>query len=464
MTDRRQPYMPLLDVAGDPFMSRIFSEDAALDRWLEVERELAAAQADLGIIPLSAAQGIAAAAVPVNVDASALRSGIRTVGYPILPLINQIVAESPSEVGNWLHFGATTQDIMDTAAVLQLRSALDRIEDLLSALGSELVSMARAHQSTIMAGRTHAQYAVPTTFGAKVAIWLAEFTRHRHRLDELRSRLEVVSLFGAAGTSAAMGPRSAEVRQRLAARLGLSYVEVPWHTARDSIAEAGFVVAAIASSCGKIGREVIELSRPEISELRESFEYHRGASSTMPQKANPIASEVTLAMSVVAAHHVPALLAAMQATHERAAGEWQIEWDAVPLLFGTAAGALVNAVELVTGLTILPERMRSNLALDGGMIMAEAVMMEIAAVVGRARAHEVVYQACVLSREGSRSFGDVLKQSLDAETSAQLPAMDALLDPDRYLGEAQAAVASATAQWEREFLSPSHRSSGQPAG
>ena len=203
------------------------------------------------------------------------------------------------------------------------------------------------------------------------------------RLDAVRARAVVVQLFGAAGTAAALGPDSRAVRHGVAKRLGLGVVDVPWHTARDAVAELGFVLAAAAATCGKLAREVVELSRPEIGEVREEGGHLRGASSTMPQKANPIGSEAVVGLSILAAQHAGALLASMQGTHERAAGEWQAEWDALPLVSAAAAGALAGARRVVAGLSVFPERMRANLDADGGTIMAEAAMMALA---GAARA------------------------------------------------------------------------------
>ena len=275
-------------------------------------------QAELGIIPADAAAAIDAATTSGRIDLASLRERTLVVGYPILPLLEQIVHASP-EVGRFLHWGTTTQDVMDTGLALVLGRALDRIETLLGELGGEVAAKADAHRATVMPGRTHAQPAVPVTFGGKLAVWLAELTRHRQRLRAARERAVVVQLFGAAGTAAALGPQSRAVRHALAERLGLGVVDVPWHTARDSVAETGFVLAAAAGTCGKLAREVVELSRPEIGEVREEGGHLRGASSTMPQKANPVGSEAVVGLGILAAHHAGALLDG-DAGHARACG------------------------------------------------------------------------------------------------------------------------------------------------
>src|SRR2546423_10668075 len=254
-------YSPLVDVFGDEEVLRLFSEESLVASWLEFERALADAQAGLGVIPSEAAREIAAAAVPEHVDLAALRERALVVGYPILPLLEQIVERSPA-AGRHLHRGATTQDVMDTGLALVGSRALDRVETLVRALGDRLAALAEEHRRTVMAGRTHAQPAVPITFGGKTAVWLSELARHVERLRSARERLAVVQLFGAAGTAAALGPQSRDVRHAVARRLGLRAVDVPWPTARDGVAEAGFALPALAGLCGRIAREVVELSRP----------------------------------------------------------------------------------------------------------------------------------------------------------------------------------------------------------
>lgn len=449
MAKGRTLFLPLVDVFGDEEILELFSEDALVEVWLEVERALAAAQSELGVVPVEAAAAIAAEATADKVDLSRLRAQTRVVGYPILPLLEQIKAASSPDVARYLHWGATTQDVMDTGLALTLARALDRVETLERTLGDAIASKAQEHRATVMPGRTHGQHAVPITFGGKLAVWLAELERHLRRLRAARECAAVVQLFGAAGTGAALGPENRELRRRLAARLSLGTVDVPWHTARDGFAEVGFVVAAAAMTCGKIGGEVIELSRPEVGELREAGGHHRGASSTMPQKANPIDSETVVGLSVLAAQQVPALLAAMRAGHERSAGEWQVEWDAIPVIIAAGGGALAGAARVVSGLQVFPERMGANLELEGGLIMAEAVMMAAAPVVGRGPAHDLVYQACATARHEGLVLADAIRRELGPELVAALPTLETLLDPTQYLGETDAIVTTALDGWTR---------------
>lgn len=443
----RHPWTMLLDTFGDPQMVSVFSERSTVRAWLAVERALAVAQAELGLIPAGAAAAIGARIDGLAIDEGALDEGIRHVGYPIVRLLELVEEGAAPDVGAWLHWGATTQDIMDTGQALQLRDALVRLDTLVRELGDRIAALARTHRDTVMAGRTHGQQAVPTTFGAKAAVWLAELTRQEQRLAEARPRVCAVELFGAGGTSAAMGPDAARVRHAVAGSLGLTPVDVPWHVARDGIAEASFLAASISATCVRIAREVADLARTEIGEVREPLTHGRGASSTMPQKANPILSEVVIGLGTIAASQMPAILAGMQGRHERAAGEWQVEWDVVPTLFCLAAGALRAITTVVAGLVVDEERMRRNLGQDGGLIMAEALMMALAPTVGRAEAHHLVYDLAARARVEGRDLRDVVAAELPVELAAGLPSVDVLLDPARYVGEAPDTVDAAVAGW-----------------
>src|SRR6266566_4613586 len=337
----------LTAVGADEAMAAVFAEDRAVGDWLAVEAALTRGLAVAGIIDEPTADRIVAACRPEVVDRDALWAESAMVGYPIFPLVRMICGALAPDDAGFVHFGATTQDIMDTALALQLRDGCTRLLELVGAVGDALAVLVRAHEGTVMAGRTHAQHAVPTTFGAKCAVFLDEFHRHRERLVTARDRIRVVSLFGAGGTSAALGPRADVVRSEMARRLDLAVTIVPWHVARDRIAELTGVCALVCATCVRLAREMVDLSRTEIGEVAEADGMYRGASSTMPQKANPISAELTIGFGLTAQASAAAMLRAMEAGHERAAGEWQIEWHALPTTLTSTAGALRMAAALV---------------------------------------------------------------------------------------------------------------------
>ena len=445
MNRTHAPALTLMSRAfGDAETQSVWSLDGTVRSWLAFESALAQAQARRGDIPADAAEAIVAACATFECDEELLWERTRVVGYPILPLLEQLGTHGGPLVAAYAHWGATTQDVMDTALALQSRASLDRLDATLDDLGDALAELALEHAATLVPARTHAQFAVPTTFGAKLANVLAEFTRHRDRIAELRPRLCRISMFGAGGTAAAYGPDAASLRTAVAGGLGLFDSPVSWHSARDAVAEAVWVCAAIGASGARLGREVIELSRPEIGEVHESAGHLRGASSTMPQKANPIASEVLVGNGLWAGSILSSAPMFMLPGHERAAGEWHAEWEAVPQAFGAAASSLVHAAELVRGLAVNVERMAANANDPAALLMAESAMMQLAPHLGRSRAHEAVYDACVEVKRSGRELGEVIAER-------GLLTADARLDTaaDGYLGDAvqQARVAADT--WQK---------------
>ena len=434
------------DMFGTPAMRAVFSDLAFLARCAEVEAALARSQARLGIIPVEAASAItkAAAAIaetPRSLDLARLKRETETVGYPILPLVRQL-ADRAGEAGRWLHWGATTQDIMDTAVALQIRAGLDLIEADLAATRGHLADLARRHRDTPMAGRTHLQHALPITFGYKAAIWLSALDRHAARLSELRPRVLLAQFGGAAGTLASLGEGAQTVRSRteLARELGLGDPPITWHVARDGIAETVQFLALLAGSLGKIAFDVMLMSATEFGEAAEPFVAGRGSSSTMPQKRNPISCELILAAAKVLRQQAGLVLDAMITDFERATGPWHVEWVAVPEAFGYAAGALHQSRFLLGGLIVDPVRMARNLGMTHGLIVAEAVMMGLAPVTGRNEAHDLVYDACRVAIETDRPLLDVLLETPAVAAPLGPEKLHALTDPANYLGAAPAMV------------------------
>lgn len=423
------------DMFGTPAMRAVFDDAATIRRYVETEVALARVQGRLGIIPDAAAQAIEARADASAIDTARLAHDTEIVGYPILPLVHQLSEQCGPE-GEYLHWGATTQDIMDTATVLQVREALALIDNDLGKLDGILDAMALRYRDSPMAGRTHLQHALPITFGYKAAVWLLMIRRHRQRLAQLRPRVLIGQFGGAAGTLASLGQEGLSVQAALMEDLGLESAPVTWHVARDGLAEGVQFLALVAATLGKIALDVMLMMTNELGEAFEPFVKGRGASSTMPQKRNPISCELMWSASKTVRQHAGLALDAVLQDFERATGPWHIEWAAIPEAFVLTAGSLNQARFMLAGLEVDTDRMRRNLNLSGGLIVAEAVMMGLAPHIGRQTAHDVVYDACRIAASSGRKLADVLNE--DAIVSARLPRADieSLCEPANYLGSA----------------------------
>src|SRR6476661_4406398 len=421
------------DAFGTPGMREVFSDFSLISRYAEVEIALARAEARCGVIPAEAAEQIAKRTDVAAFDFDLLRRETDIVGYPILPLVHQMVKQC-GEAGRYVHWGATTQDIMDTAVVLQLRAALGIVERDIAELRNILADLSKRYRDTPMAGRTHLQQALPVTFGYKTAIWLAMFDRHAERIRELKPRVLVGQFAGAAGTLASLGDKGFEVQEALCAELKLGVPASTWHVARDGLAEAINFLALVTGSLGKIALDIMMMASTEFGEVYEPFVKGRGASSTMPQKRNPISSELMLAAAKGVRQHAGLMLDAMVQDFERATGPWHAEWMAIPESFVLTAGALHQAKFALGGLIVDTGRMRQNLGISRGLIVAEAVMMGLAPTIGRQEAHDVVYDACRHANENSMTLADAL--SADPRVSARIDraTIDRLTSPRNYLG------------------------------
>ncbi|HEY4252715.1 MAG TPA: adenylosuccinate lyase family protein [Roseomonas sp.] len=429
------------DMFGTAEMRAVFSDETMVGHYVAAEVALARAQARLGVVPAAAAEGIAAAAAGLVIDWPRLRRETENVGYPILPMVHQL-AEAAGEAGRFVHWGATTQDIMDTAVALQLRAALDIIGRDIDTLRDILAELALRHRDTPMAGRTHLQQALPITFGYKVAIWLAMFDRHAERLEQLRPRVLVGQFAGAAGTLASIGAGGLEVQEGYCRELGLGVPPMTWHVARDGIAEAVGFLGLVTGSLAKLATDIMLMMSTEFGgEVQEPFVKGRGASSTMPQKRNPISCELILAAAATVRQQVGLILDGMVHDFERATGPWHLEWVAVPESFILAGGSLHQAITMLGGLVVDPDRMRSNLDLTGGLIVAEAVMMAAAPVLGRQHAHDVVYDACRAAITSGRKLAAVLAEMPDVVAAlGGIAGVERHCDPANYLGLAPAMV------------------------
>ena len=425
---------------GTDAMRAAMGERAFLQRMLDVEAALARAQAQLGIVPQDAAAAITQAADVDRLDLGRLAEATRNTGYPVVGLVQQLSELAGGEAARWTHWGATTQDIMDTAVVLQMRQGLALIRGDLLAMNMAWAAMARRHRGTIMAGRTHLQHALPVTFGYKVAVWLAPLLTMVERLDQLRPRVERLQFGGAAGTLASLGAQGLDVQRALAGELGLACPDIPWHAARDGMAEAVSFLGLLTGALSKIATDVVLLMQTEVAEVNEPHVAGRGGSSTMPQKRNPIACEYILAQARGVHALVPQMLAAMAQDHERGTGPWQAEPLAIGQAFNLAHGAVVQARFLAEGLVVDPARMQRNLASTGGLIVAEQVMMGLAPLLGRGEAHHLVNRACDAALSRNIPLEEALLAEQEVLARMEPAQVKALCNPENYLGSAMAFV------------------------
>ena len=428
------------DIFSTEAMRRVFSDENRVQKYLDFEAALARAQARLGIIPQEAAEEICRHCDAAEIDYNKLKVQTERIGYPVLPVVQQLVAACRDGLGEWCHWGATTQDITDSATVMQIREALVLVEADLDGIADALATLARKYRDTPMAGRSNLQQAVPITFGYKMATLLAAFERHKQRLAELRPRALVGEFGGAAGTLSSLGGRGLQVQAELMKELKLGQPAIAWHTVRDTIAEVGCFLGLVTGTCGKIAFDIKLLMQTEVEELYEPFFEGRGSSSTMPQKRNPISSVYITALSSVVRQQTAALLDAMVEDHERSTGPWEIEWIVLPEIFCLSAGALAQTLFVLTGLQVDERKMRANLDLTKGLIVSEAVMMGLGPHLGRQYAHDLVYDICRQVVATGRPLVDLLAENAEIKKHLDRPALERLCDPANYLGEAGAMV------------------------
>lgn len=424
-------------------MRVVFSDHVRLQRMLDFEAALARAEARVGVIPPSAAPAIEAKCRAELFDMDALARATALAGSPAIPMVKQLtalVAEGEPDAMRFVHWGATSQDAIDTGLVLQLRDALDLIEADLAQLAMALAQLTRDHRLTPVVGRTWLQHALPITFGLETAGWLDATNRHRARLREIRPRALTLQFGGAVGTLAALGSRGLDVAAALAEDLGLALPDLPWHSHRDRVAEVGTTLGLLVGTLGKIARDVSLHMQTDVAEVFEPAAEGRGGSSTMPHKRNPVGSVASLAAAIRVPALVSVMLTGMVQEYERGAGGWQAEWETLPELVTLTAGALRHMLDVVSGLEVDAARMRQNLETTRGQILAEAVAMALGASLGRLAAHRLVGEACHRASEEGRHLRDVLAE--DARVRAQLaPAdLDRLFDPVNYVGVVAALI------------------------
>ncbi len=422
-------------------LAEIFSDPSVLQAMLDFEVALAQAEAELRIIPRSAASAIAQVARARNFGVAALARETLRAGTPGIPLVKALrkkVQQKDAAAADFVHWGPTSQDVSDTALVLLLKKSASILDADLNRLEIALQALAAKHKDTVMLGRTLLQPAPPITFGLKAAGWHGAVRRAHARLNAAFSEAFVLQLGGASGTLAALGRRGIEVGERVAKHLNLRYPDAPWHTHRDRLAAVVCACGVLDGSIGKMARDISLLMQAEVGELTEPGDSGRGGSSTMPQKRNPIASSIALA----AVYRVPGLVAAflsqMVQEHERAVGGLQAEWTTVAAVIQSTGVAIASMAEATEGLTVNKERMRENLESTRGAVYAEKAALLLSRKLTRDRAHHLLQQATAPERLGKRTLSQVLGQVPEIQRSTvDLEALSTLEDPEAYLGMAR---------------------------
>jgi 3-carboxy-cis,cis-muconate cycloisomerase len=427
-----------------PEMDAIFAPSAHIRQMLDFEAALARAEAAAGVIPTAAAEPIVAACRE-KFDSTAIYAEAALAGTPAIPLVQQLRARVAGAAADYVHWGATSQDVIDSAAMLQMRDGLGLLLADLFMIGERCAALAQEHRRTLQAGRTLLQHALPITFGLKAARWLALVTRQIQALRQIHDQALALQFGGAAGTLAALGVTGMRVAELLESEIGLPLPDMPWHAERDRIAMLAAAVGIAAGSASKIAYDIVLLAQTEVGEVAEEAAPGKGGSSALPHKRNPVDAMQALAAARLATGVVPVVLSALAQEHERAVGGWQAEWAAIPDLFRYAAGAIAHTRQAVQGLQVDPQRMRANLDLGGGLMMAESLTLALTEQLGQKEARRIVEAAS----ERARAAGMSLQQAAHAEPqiSAALSAdaINQALDPAAYLGSADALIDRALA-------------------
>lgn len=418
----------------------IFSEENRIQKWLDFEAALADAQAELGIIPAAAAKEIRAQAKIANIDIGQMSAEIRRIKHSLVPALKQLQARCGTDHGEWVHYGATTQDVVDTGVALQLKAVHAIILRDVAAVGRELARLAQAHRDTPMAGRTHGVQALPITFGHKCAVWLDELSRHHDRLKECEARVLVGMVAGAVGSQASLGEQAEEVERRTLAKLGLGAPAVSWAPARDRFTEYALVLAMLGATLSKIGNELFNMQRNEFGEVEEAFSAGKLGSSTMPHKRNPTSAENLAGLCRPLRASAALMLEGMVQEGERDGIAWKIEWKALPECCLIAGAMLFQAKNLLAGLRVDANAMALNLDRMRGYLLSEHVMLELSERVGKQTAHEWIYEASMHGITHKLDFAQALRQHKDLAALLGEEEILRLTDPAGYLGQCAASV------------------------
>jgi 3-carboxy-cis,cis-muconate cycloisomerase len=431
---------PMLSSAA---MRAVCDDVAYLQHMLDFEAALARAEAATGIIPASAVAPIEQACRAEKFDLAALAEAATRSGNLAIPLVKALtaaVAKADADAARYVHWGATSQDVIDTAAMLTLRAAIDALLPDVDRAITGFAKLARKHRDTPMVARTWLQHALPMPFGLKLAEYAAALHRSRLRLQRLRADGLALQFGGAAGTLAALGDNGILVAESLARELKLALPEAPWHTHRDRIAEIAAALAIVTGSCGKIARDVSLMMQTDVAEAFEPSGEGRGGSSTMPHKRNPVAAATALAAATMAPNLAATIFAAQVQDHERSAGPWHAEWPTMPNLLLVTSGALAAIVDIAEGLEVDAARMRANLDATGGLIMAEAVTMALAEKIGKGEAHHLVEAASKKAVAEKKGLREVLAKDTKVTAHVSADKLKKLFEPMAYQGVSQALI------------------------
>ena len=426
--------LPTATRISDPGIRALYRLENRWQAWLDVEAALARAQEELGIIPEGAATAIGHAAHLELLDRARIDEGFARTGHTIVPLVWELSRVTGEPYGGWVHWGATTQNITQTGDLLVLRQAHEIFLRLIGEALSAMADLAERGAEMPIAGRTHGQHALPATFGYKPAVWIDEMIRHVERIRQIAPRLFVAMLGGGAGTFASLGAQGPVVQAGLGKHLGMQPMRVPSRTLGDHLAENICLMGLVAATSAKIAREIYTLMKTEFGEVEEPVPPGTVGSSTMPQKRNPKLCQDIIAAAAEVRASVPLALEAMQTEHE-ADRTTSLVMEGAEARAAIALGdALARLVEVLQGLRLDPARMRRNLDLGGGLIMAEAVMLNLGKAIGRQHAHDVVYEAAQDAFVQGKSFGSLLAADKRVTAHLKLQEIEALLDPAGYTG------------------------------
>ncbi len=416
-------------------MRAIWSEQNRLEKQVDVEVALAKAEGELGVIPTDVADEIVKKADASKLSLQQIADEAAKAKHSLMSTINAL-QKQVGEAGQFIHYGATTQDIVDTATVLQLKQSFAIVERDTKLIAIELKRLAKQYQYLPMVGRTHGMQALPTTFGFKLAVWLDEFVRHLQRLTEIKQRVLVGNISGAVCTYASMGNFGPMIEARALSSLGLNTPNIGWQSARDRFSEYGSVIALISGTLGKIGNEFYNLMRTEINEVEEPFSEGKIGSTTMPHKRNPAALEGLASLTAPLLKSVALIHESMKVEHERDAMSWRAEWIALPEINLYISAQLQTALTIFKGLKVNSDRMLANLLMQNGLLLSEKVMFEIGKRLGKQTAHHLVYNCAMQAFEQNRAFKDVLLDDPLLNKEFSVAELDSWLEPINYLGTA----------------------------